>query len=276
FSLPEEEYDIILYVDKDMNIKDENALKKIYKNIIIKHFNYKNETLEKSAILKTFTNMSYARFEALSLLNEYKQVIYFDTDILIQKDIISLTKMNEKNIYGFINKDMTLEIQFINKHLIKNYDTNKYNLNTYEINSGVIVFNNNIHNPEEIKEWCYIKRGEWEAADQPILNLALQEFNISFEDFTESYNKVYPCNNYTNYHILHSITSEKFWELKNPNEWNENNNQWISLGGTNYYKTKYKRKKDMIYNITWLIPFKKLRYYIKNKLNDIFNIRYGG
>ncbi|MEI0486192.1 hypothetical protein [Brachyspira intermedia] len=38
FSLPEEEYDIILYINKDMNIKDKNALKKIYKNIIINHY----------------------------------------------------------------------------------------------------------------------------------------------------------------------------------------------------------------------------------------------
>ena len=35
FSLPEDEYDVILYIDKDMPKRNEKALKKIYKNIII-------------------------------------------------------------------------------------------------------------------------------------------------------------------------------------------------------------------------------------------------
>ncbi|WP_234944363.1 hypothetical protein [Brachyspira intermedia] len=38
FSLNEKDYDIILYISGKINIKDENALKKIYNNIIINHY----------------------------------------------------------------------------------------------------------------------------------------------------------------------------------------------------------------------------------------------
>ena len=35
FSLPEEEYDIILYVNKKLDKRDESAIKSIYKNVVI-------------------------------------------------------------------------------------------------------------------------------------------------------------------------------------------------------------------------------------------------
>ena len=99
FSLPEEEYDIILYVDKDMNIKDENALKKIYNNIIINNFNkIFSDEYNNSNTIKYFTSMAHARYEVFDLLNEYEKILYLDTDVLIQKDIVEILDMNEYDI----------------------------------------------------------------------------------------------------------------------------------------------------------------------------------
>ena len=105
FSLSEEEYDVILYVDKDMDKKDEKALKQIYKNIIINHFNkiFGNEYNNSNAI-KYFTNMAHARYEAFDLLNEYDKILYLYTDVLIQEDISEILNMNDCDIYASFEK----------------------------------------------------------------------------------------------------------------------------------------------------------------------------
>ena len=75
FSLQEDEYDIILYVNKRLDKRDENAINNIYKNTII--------NLYKSPFPKSFKNsncalqwsvMAFARYECFSLIEKYNKV----------------------------------------------------------------------------------------------------------------------------------------------------------------------------------------------------------
>lgn len=268
FSLSEEEYDIVLYIDKDMHKRDENALKKIYKNIIINKINkIFSDEYEKSNAIKYFTSMAHVRYECFDLLNIYEKILYLDTDVLIQKDIIEILSMNEHDMYAAFEKTSikgNLEIENFNEGY--NYQL-KYDIERKVFNSGVLLFNNKmIKNRSGIKKWCYSKEEEWKAADQVILNLMVQEFNIDIADFTNKYNR-YVFDNLDDAFIVHSCAwNLKFWDGIDNKDWKENNMVWISYGGLKYKNLK----KQLINTIAWWIPIRNLRdkfrlyFYKKN------------
>ena len=268
FSLSEEEYDIVLYIDKDMHKRDENALKKIYKNIIINKINkIFSDEYEKSNAIKYFTSMAHVRYECFDLLNIYEKILYLDTDVLIQKDIIEILSMNEHDMYAAFEKTSikgNLEIENFNEGY--NYQL-KYDIERKVFNSGVLLFNNKmIKNRSGIKKWCYSKAEEWKAADQVILNLMVQEFNIDIADFTNKYNR-YVFDNLDDAFIVHSCAwNLKFWDGIDNKDWKENNMVWISYGGLKYKNLK----KQLINTIAWWIPIRSLRdkfrlyFYKKN------------
>lgn len=251
FSMPENEYDIILYIGGKINIKDEKAVKSISNNITIKNY--------KSPLSKEFRNsnaglcwsqMAPARFECFSLLNEYKKVLYMDNDILIQKDIIDIVNMSEQLCATFEKKPI---IDNVKMHSEK-FDSNKYNLETDLFLSGVFLLNDNINeNYNKIVQWCYKMTEKWLIADQPLLNLAVQEFNIKTLAFDEKYQMIFYPNdtNMKNGYILHPCWSPKFWNGHNYEEWNKNNNEWIELGGLPYDDEYVSNKMKEINKIAW-------------------------
>lgn len=266
FSLPEEEYDIILYISGIINEKDEKALKQIYKNIIINHYKSPIERVMKNAnCTLMWSLMTFARYEAFELLDNYSKVLYLDTDVLIQKDIIKLLN---------INKDISISYEGINlrgnvenKLLTEKFKSDKYNLDTKVFNAGVFFINDSIKKRKEIKDWCYKMSTEWRMTDQPILNLMVQEFNLEIYDFSDKYNRNYFANNSNNEdaYILHTSWDKKFWNGASNDEWNENNKKWMELGGIAYDPEYVEKKIKEINKIAWWIPNKKLR--------DIYRVR---
>ena len=248
FSLPEDEYDIILYVNKKLDKRDENAINNIYKNTII--------NIYKSPFPKSFKNsncalqwsiMAFARYECFSLIEKYNKVLYLDTDILIQKDIIDLLNIES---------------------MAQRFKSSKYNLDKKLFNSGVFIINDSITNGNEIKDWCYKMSAKWIMADQPIINLAVQEFNISVYDFSDTYNRYKLSDkDIEDACIVHALCGVKGWKANDSEEWNENNKKWIEFGGTAYDPKYVENKMKEINKIAWWIPNKKLR--------DIYRVRMG-
>lgn len=266
FSLPEKEYDIILYISGIINEKDEKALKQIYQNIIINHYQSPIEKSMKNAnCALMWSLMTFARYEAFDLLYKYNKVLYLDTDVLIQKDIINLLDINKDISVSYEHTNIKGNVE--NKLLAENFYENKYNLNLKVFNAGVFLINDSIKNPDEIKEWCYKMSTEWRMTDQPILNLMVQEFNLEVNDFSNKYNRYYFTNNSNNEDacILHTAWDKKFWNGPDCEEWNENNKKWGELGGIPYDPEYVAKKIKEINKIAWWIPNKKLR--------DIYRVR---
>lgn len=266
FSLPEDEYDIILYVNKKLDKKDENAIKSIYKDAII--------NIYKSPFPKSFKNtncalqwsiMAFARYECFSLIEKYNNVLYLDTDILIQKDIIDL--LNIKENIGVCFEDVNTIRESI-ESMAQKFNSSKYNLDKKLFNSGVFIINDSITNGNEIKDWCYKMSVKWLTADQPILNLAVQEFNINVYGFSDAYNRYkLSKKGLKDACIIHALCGVKFWNTNDSAEWNENNQKWIELGGAVYDPKYVENKMKEINKIAWWIPNKKLR--------DIYRVRMG-
>ena len=266
FSLNEKDYDIILYISGKINIKDENALKKIYNNIIINHYvSPLEKTMKNANCTLMWSLMAFARYEAFELLDNYNKVLYLDTDILIQKDIIELLNINKDISVSYESINLRENVE--NKILSEKFNSDKYNLDAKVFNSVVLLINDSIKKRKEIKEWCYKMTEKWLMADQPIFNLMVQEFNLEVNDFSDKYNRYYLSNNADNEdaYILHTAWEKKFWNGINNNEWNENNKKWIEFGGIAYDPKYVEKKMKEINKIAWWIPNKKLR--------DIYRVR---
>ena len=211
--------------------------------------------------------MTIARFECFSLIEKYNKVLYLDTDILIQKDIIDLLNIEENMGVCYEEAD-TIKGNVESKLIAQRFKSNKYNLDTKLFNVGVFLLNDSITNGNEIKDWCYIMSVKWLMADQPILNLAVQEFNISVYDFSDTYNRYKLSDkDIEDACIVHALCGVKFWNANDNAEWNENNKKWIEFGGTAYDPKYVENKMKQINKIAWWIPNKKLR--------DIYRVRMG-
>ncbi|ASJ22299.1 glycosyl transferase family 8 [Brachyspira hampsonii] len=261
-NLKDEEYDIIFYTDK-LEPNDENALKKIFRGIIIKI--YQSPFSKKMMDLKELNNFSvfaYARFEAFNLLDNYQKVFYTDTDIVIQKDISEIININKNISTIYFPNKMPISGNFTddNIKLVKKYDLNKIS-----IIDAVLLINDNLERHEIMTEWCYKKAEEYKTNDQSIINLLIQEFNIEVYDLTESYG-AYPTSKIANEaHIIHAIGPQKFWRGTYNKYWEENNKIWIEAGGNQTYEENNAKRKK-IDKIVWWIPTFKLRDKVRRYL----------
>lgn len=274
FSLPQEKYDIVLYVNKKLDKRDENAVKNIYKNTIINI--YKSpfpKSFKNSNCALCWTVMAFARYECFSLIEKYNNVLYFDTDILIQKDIIDLLNINQN--MGVCFEDAIVRSNAQSKLFAKKFKSQKYDLDKKIFNSGVFIINDSIKNGNEIKDWLYKMSEKWLMADQPTMNLAAQEFNLDIFGFSDAYNryKLSP-KGVKDANIIHACCGGKFWEKYDYEEWNENNKIWIELGGTAYDPKYVENKMKEINKVAWWIPNKKLRDIYRVRMGEKYGFRY--
>jgi len=239
-------FDLIVY-HKDISDKDQNLL-----NSIIT-CEFKDYELEPSDIsnhsLNRYSLLAYSRYECFELLNNYKKVIWFDIDIFIKKDLSSLIDLEINDVALWQNDIHKNGFNFTKP--IENYDMKS---NYY--NTGVVIFSDKMKNFELIKDWCYKKTIEYGkmlvCADQGIMNLAIQHFELKVTNLNEIYNCHPEKPIINNAVIVHPYAEEKFWNYYyNFNQWNNNYNNWLKLGGT-----PYKGAKAGVFNKLW-IKFKK-------------------
>ncbi|MFA6988623.1 MAG: glycosyltransferase [Candidatus Gastranaerophilaceae bacterium] len=231
--------DIIIF-HNDITEKDKNLLNKILPCKFVDYeFPLKDTSKFNEAYFNQFTKLAYSRYECFNLLNEYKNVLWLDIDVLIQKDISGIFDRCTSGI-AFAKKGYAFPI--IN-NLITPIDG--YDMNEGSYNSGVIVFKDNLSEYNKLTEWCYEKTLEFAQhlflPDQAILNLMLQEFNLKADEFGLDYNFAILASTIKetkkdskNAKILHSACPEKFWNFWNFKEWNQNYEEWIKMGGSPY------------------------------------------
>jgi len=181
--------------------------------------------------LERFTLLSFSRYECFNMLNEYKNVLWLDIDLLIKGNISTILNYTNSGLSlyldgGKVEENFTVPID--------SYDMKK---NYY--NAGVMLIDDTLPEYEKITGWCYQKTLELAQyltfADQGIINIMIQEFKLTVNPLSFKFN----CHpglkkNLKTAIILHSFCSEKFWNFYNFKEWNENYIKWIKRGGTPY------------------------------------------
>ena len=273
--------DIIVYVN-NISDRDRNALKTI-KNLKIIDYSFPLK-MQETNVVKYFSIASFARYECFNMLNIYEKIIYLDSDILVQKELL--------NVFDFINdtgigliKEKTWTDAFSNK-------INLYNTKEKMFNSGFFILSNKLKkNYKEITNFCYEKTVEYienlYLPDQAIINYAIQYFNLIPTALESVYNTPASLSRkiLNNAVIIHSTGNRKFWNYYYFDEWYKYYNEWIKNNGTpidavrrdsNLYKymlQKLHLNKFVFFQLCPDIikkPIKAFRFFLKY----IFKIKY--
>lgn len=264
-SLDNNEYDVIFYTDKLLN-QDEKALKTIFPKIIINIYNFPFK-IENNKDVLYYSLFSYVRYEAFNLLNNYKKVLYMDSDMVIQKDISHIL-YNDKMFYAYY---------YLNSNLYGNNTSNytydklkiKYDVNVPRICSAIFLVRDTLPRYHVATQWCYDQINTYVCNDETILNIFLQEFSIEVSVLSEYYNCMPTSSIVKDAYIIHSLGPSKFWRGTYNEDWENNNKEWISCGGSQSFKD-IERKRNFIFKLVWFIPSSKLRnkvrYFLLNKI----------
>jgi len=180
------------------------------------------------------THMKFSRLLCFDLLEEYKKVIWLDTDMLILKPIDDLFSYGETGLAMMPHRHTLRQIY---KKICSTWSSDskfdKYNFNVPVNNTGLMIFSNKLKNPQNLKDWCFEKMEAWSDINtsiQPVITLMLQEFNIEIEEIPRMFNC--PLNEHTRKTIiLHAWGDIKFWDNLDFPKWNSYYQKWLDIGG---------------------------------------------
>lgn len=273
--------DIILYL---YNVADANKKALSTLNVKIIDYVFPLQIKQQTEVIKHFSLASFARYECFNLLDNYESVIYLDSDILVQKELLHTFDLIKDTGIGLIKEKTNVDL-FTQE--IENYDKTKT-----MFNSGFFVLSNNFKsNRKEIVDFCYKQTVKYSQflllPDQAILNLALQRFNITPTSLEMIYNT--PASLSTkilkNAMIIHSTGHRKFWNYYYFDEFYKYYKQWIIHGGIpidsvrkdsktyKYLLEKLSLKKFVFFHLCPDMikkPVKAIRFFIK----FLFKIKY--
>lgn len=235
--------DIIIF-HEGLSDDDKNCLNILSNKIIFKKFT-KDEFMNKISTklknnkkfihsIEKYTYLNLAKLEIFNLLNNYKNVIMLDTDMLIQKDfseilnykpaawrptVIGLHASFNYNAYDFLTKDSARP----NGGLL--YISDELDSNFFSTEQSYILLDKYI---DDIKG----------TLDETTFALMFHKNNIKPKTLPVEYNSWVHYKNSFNSYIIHAMGKNKFWnnqiiKMAYP-EWEFNNKIWKSIGGKSY------------------------------------------
>lgn len=226
--------DEIVVIHNGIKENDQRLLASILPTRFIHYSLPIDKSLISDDILNYFTEMVFAKFECLRLLDEYKNVMLTDSDVVIQKDIAELFDYCES---GFkILKDgenRNVSSQF--KESIQGYDMNAGCTAT-----GIFALQDHLKNYKKMYYFCYESLIKYHdkiyLPEQAIFDLMLQEFDIQICPIDAKIYSPHPTDIELAPHakIIHAYGQPKFWNGLANEQWNQNYKKWIEMGGSRY------------------------------------------
>jgi len=229
--------DEIVIFHNGIQKKDQELLKNILL-IPIRFINYslpyKDSSFIPNTIIDYFTCMVFAKFECLRLLNEYKNILLLDYDIVIQKDISELFDKCKSGI-KMMRGDFLVRQQL--KHDIDDYD-----MEVQGTAAGTFVFQDHMGNYNEMYTFCYQSLMKYanvlSLPEQAIFDFMIQDFQLNVETINIQTYSPHPTNIElaTDARIIHAYGQPKFWNGLYNKQWDDNYKNWLLMGGAGYKK----------------------------------------
>lgn len=225
--------DEIIVLHSEISKNDQHLMKSIFN---CRFIDYKFPEVEadtfKNSHFYRYSMLAYSRYEIFNWLDEFKNIIWLDIDILVQKSLQELLNHVDGDM-GMHEEKHTFGGLFLEPD--PRFDNERKFLNT-----GVILYRDSLPNYQILTDWCYQKTREMaenlSLPDQAVINLMFQEFpEIKIRPIDTRFNCHPTDKNVKNAVIVHSYDSEKFWNFYyNFGEWNKNYKKWIKMGGSPY------------------------------------------
>jgi len=250
---PDIKADFIVF-HNDISENDQNFLNSIIPCKFIEYEMPINTNGVEQSSFPRYSKLAFSRYECFRMLDEYKQVLWMDVDILIQKDISRIFEYAKTGI-SLYQEEAPLQECFSSNNF-------GYDMNGNHYNSGVLLLRDNLSEYHKMADWLYSKTYELaqylKYADQGVINILLQEFKLEVDNLPEKYNCHPLKKEIKNACTVHPYSPQKFWSWFNKKyhfkEWDQNNKKWLKMGGTPYKGLKYDFWEKITKNIDYDCP----------------------
>ncbi len=185
-------------------------------------------------ILNYFTKMVFAKFECLKLLDEYKNVLLTDSDVVFQRDISEL--------FEYCNSGFKILLGGNNVGSQFHYPIDEYDMNIECTASGIFVLQDHLKDYKKLYDFCYKSLLKYSdkvyLPEQAIFDIMIQEFDIDICPIDAKVYSAHPTDTIkaVNAKIIHAYGQPKFWNGIQNDQWNKNYQTWIEMGGSKYRK----------------------------------------
>lgn len=188
--------------------------------------------------IRSFTPALFARFEAFKLLKTYERVLCIDVDVLVQQELTP--------VFDYCPSGMAMALDKLKTPIGTNflYPVEGFDMNAEPgFNCGIIALTQNLHqNYDEIYDFCLqtsVEQGNnIICGDQSVLMLMIQRFGIKPDVLPDEFNTMAhrSCGALKRARLIHTTGHRKFWCYYYFDEWYNNYQEWIRLGGSPAYR----------------------------------------
>lgn len=256
------DYDIIIY-HQNLSHKNRRLLHQIHPCFFVDY----DIGLVGAEKFSRVSKMSFCRYECFGLLEKYKKALWLDSDILIKDDISGLIDSCASGIAMYKHKGTPISVSF-------SLPVPGFDMSRECFNAGVLLVTDGLGDYRALKKWCYEKTNEWSNeinSDQAIINLLLQEFDLSVSELDIKYNCP-PNMESIETVILHPWGEKKFWDGHIHPLWDKHFFHWKGLGGNG----PVMHRRLLSHLITPRILCKELSLYSRSFTANLKKLMLGG
>lgn len=225
--------DEIVIIHDGVSVGDQRILGSILPARFIRYeFPLKSRNVLESSSVRQFTKMVFTKFECLRLLDDYKNVMWLDYDMVIQQGIAELFLPTEGGIR------MMPGGLAVRGQLLQSVD--EYDMDAEGICACIFVFQDNLKNHKAMHQFCYEKLEKYAELlympEQAIFDFMIQEFKLNPIPIDVKVYSPHPTD--ATYapqaKIIHAYGQPKFWNGLVNDQWNRNYQTWLQMGGSPY------------------------------------------
>ena len=224
--------EVVIFHD-GVSKKDQKILGSILPTRFIRYeFPLKSRKVLYARSVLQFSKMVFTKFECLRLLDEYKNIMWMDYDMVIQDDLSELFLPCNTGI-KMMPGGLPVKGQLHDA-------VNEYDMDAEGVCACIFVFQDNLKNYKKMYKFCYEKLEKYAdilyMPEQAIFDFMIQEFELKPIPIEGQVYSPHPTDpvNATHAKIIHAYGQPKFWNgLKNDN-WDANYHTWLQMGGSRY------------------------------------------
>lgn len=218
-------------------INNKLILKEYSKSVFLEKVYTYGDSFEENFLIKLRSHVTFSIFEIFDLLNEYKQVLWLDCDMVIQKDI--------SEILTYSNFSMRLDVGHASMGRILKNCPPHIDRNRTSYNTGVVLIDDSLPDYKSMTQSCYEilanNHNNLVFLDQAVINFMINTHNIEITELPKKFN-LFPFDRFE--HLLSAIIihttgyCRKTWDNEVYSrifpEWRQNNEEWKKIGGKEY------------------------------------------
>jgi len=250
------EYSTLIIYHDGISIEDQEIMSKIGSvEFVLYRADFRNKRFNRSRNLIYFSDMVFSKYECLSLLDKYPQVMWLDYDIFLTG---SLEELFQITGHPFITLSSTRPVLASFRKEVSGFDMYQPGMS-----SGTFLLNQDLGDNSAMLNFCKQQTVRYahklKMPEQAIFDLMIQEFSLEpFFIDPEKY-ALHPdeVGTDSNPAIVHCYGRQKFWSGIEYLPWQVNYQQWLSMGGSPapLIKPRSKIRKSATFLRRWVNSF---------------------